>query len=94
MSQYEFHGTRLEGLKHEAKNLLTSRKDPAVLLKLIDSMQRLGVAYHFENEIDEVIGIQNSHVTTDLYTTALQFRILRERGFPIGSGDTINNYIL
>uniref|UniRef100_A0A2N9IXL3 Terpene synthase N-terminal domain-containing protein n=1 Tax=Fagus sylvatica TaxID=28930 RepID=A0A2N9IXL3_FAGSY len=82
---YEFHGTRLEGLKQEAKNLLTSTKDPAVLLKLIDSMQRLGVAYHFENEIEEVIGIQNPHVTTDLYTTALQFRILRERGFPIGS---------
>ncbi|KAK7847257.1 putative terpene synthase 9 [Quercus suber] len=81
--QYEFHATRLEGLKQDVKNLLTSTKDPSVLMKLIDSMQRLGVDYHFEKEIEEVLGIQHPDVTSDLYTTALHFRILRERGFPI-----------
>nr|POE87210.1 putative terpene synthase 9 [Quercus suber] len=82
---YEIHATRLEGLKEDVKTLLTSPKDSSVLLKLIDSMQRLGVAYHFEKEIKDVIGIQNPNVTSDLYTTALQFRILREHGFPISS---------
>ncbi|KAK9996529.1 hypothetical protein SO802_021215 [Lithocarpus litseifolius] len=80
---YEFHATRLEGLKQDVKNLLTSTKDRSVLMKLIDSMQRLGVDYHFEKEIEEVLGTQHPDVTSDLYTTALHFRILRERGFPI-----------
>ncbi|KAL4633133.1 hypothetical protein ACB092_04G099700 [Castanea dentata] len=82
---YESHATRLEGPKQDVKNLLTSTKDPSVLMKLIDSMQRLGVDYHFEKEIEKVLGIQHPDVTSDLYTTALLFRIVRERGFPISS---------
>nr|POE87209.1 putative terpene synthase 9 [Quercus suber] len=54
---YEIHATRLEGLKEDVKTLLTSPKDSSVLLKLIDSMQRLGVAYHFEKEIKDVIDV-------------------------------------
>ncbi|XP_075668632.1 putative terpene synthase 9 isoform X1 [Castanea sativa] len=82
---YEFHGTRLKGLRQYIKTLLTSTKDQSFLLKLIDSMQRLGVAYHFEQEIEEVLKFQHPDVTSDLYTTALQFRILREHGFSISS---------
>ena len=93
MLQYEIHATRLEGLKEDVKTLLTSTKDSSVLLKLIDSIQRLGAAYHFEKEIKDVIGIQNPNVTSDLYTKALQFRILRERGFPVSSGDSVNSYL-
>ncbi|XP_050260036.1 probable terpene synthase 9 [Quercus robur] len=82
---YEIHATRLEGLKQDVKTLLTSTKDKSVLLRLIDSMQRLGVAYHFEQEIEEVLKFQRPDVTSDLYTAALHFRILRERGFPVSS---------
>ena len=95
MLQYEFDGNRLEGLKQDTKNLLTSIKyDSSVLWNLIDSMQRLGVAYHFEKEIEEVISLQRPDAINDLYTTALQFRILREHGFPICTGDSINSYSL
>ena len=87
MLQYEIHATRLEGLKKDVKTLLTSTKDQSVLLRLIDSMQRLGVAYHFEQEIEEALKFQRPDVTSDLYTAALHFRILRERGFPVSSGD-------
>ncbi|XP_075673462.1 putative terpene synthase 9 [Castanea sativa] len=82
---YEIHATWLEGLKQDVKTLLTSTEDKTVLLRLINSMQRLGVAYHFEQEIDEVLKFQRPDVTSDLYTTALHFRILRERGFPVSS---------
>jgi hypothetical protein len=87
--QYELYATRLEELKRNAKCLLTSNKDPSVLFKLASTMQRLGVAYHFENEIEEAIGVLYPEVTSNLYTTALQFRVLREHGFPISSGDDI-----
>ncbi|KAM0961654.1 hypothetical protein FF1_021030 [Malus domestica] len=57
-------------------------------LKLIDIIQRLGVAYHFEREIEEAL--DNMHATIfdyhgdnygDLYSVALGFRILRQHGY-------------
>ncbi|KAJ0112720.1 hypothetical protein Patl1_02084 [Pistacia atlantica] len=47
---------------------------------MIDSMQRLGVAYHFKEEIEEAINLLRQDVAGDL---ALQFRLLREHGHPI-----------
>jgi hypothetical protein len=86
--QYELYATRLEELKRNAKCLLSSNnKDVGVLLKLASTMQRLGVAYHFEKEIEEALALLYPHLTTNLYTTALQFRVLREHGFSISSGD-------
>lgn len=63
-------------------------------LKLIDSIQRLGVSYHFETEIDQIL----EHIYTtysillskesgeNLYTTALLFRLLRQQGYQISCG--------
>ncbi|XP_062153315.1 probable terpene synthase 9 [Alnus glutinosa] len=82
---YELYATRLEELKRNAKFLLTSNKDPCVLSKLASTMQRLGVAYHFEKEIEEAVGLLSPDVTSNLHTTALQFRVLRQHGFSITS---------
>ncbi|CAK9185518.1 unnamed protein product [Ilex paraguariensis] len=84
--QYELYGTTLEELKQKARGLLTSEKEPCAQLKLIDSMQRLGVAYHFEEEIRDSLNQVRDVVMGDLYTTALQFRLMREHGHPICSG--------
>ncbi|KAA8523767.1 hypothetical protein F0562_010190 [Nyssa sinensis] len=61
---------------------------------LIDALQRLGVAYLFENDINEAlrsIYVEhvncniNNGVTDDLYTVALSFRLLRQQGYHISS---------
>ncbi|GMJ06375.1 terpene synthase 10 [Hibiscus trionum] len=82
---YEVHGARLEDLKNEARNMLECAPDPCSMLKLIDSLQSLGVSYHFGKEIDNALDnvISNKTVADDLYTTSLLFRILREHGYPI-----------
>ncbi|KAK8486449.1 hypothetical protein V6N11_045111 [Hibiscus sabdariffa] len=84
---YEVHGARLEDLKNQARNLLEHAQDPRSTLKLIDSLQRLGVSYHFGKEIDEALDnvVSTKTVVDDLYTTSLMFRILREHGYPIGT---------
>ncbi|KAE8075769.1 hypothetical protein FH972_014457 [Carpinus fangiana] len=83
---YELFAPRLEELKENAKSLLVSNnKDSGVLLKLASTMQRLGVAYHFEKEIEEALALLYPNLTSNLYTTALQFRVLREHGFSISS---------
>ncbi|KAJ8754931.1 hypothetical protein K2173_015443 [Erythroxylum novogranatense] len=54
---------------------------------MIDSVQRLGVAYHFETEIEgalhEIAANFNHEIEYDLYTAALQFRLLRQQGIKV-----------
>lgn len=92
LMQYESHATRLEGLKQNVAKVLvaSSTKDDACsILRLIDSMQRLGVAYHFEKEIQEVLVtlISSCTLSADLHTVALQFRIRRQYGISMSSGN-------
>ncbi|KAL3503366.1 hypothetical protein ACH5RR_037815 [Cinchona calisaya] len=72
----------------------TPNKTPQIL-ELIDAIQRLGVAYHFEREIEASLrNIYNSfdefndEDDNDLHVVALRFRLLRQHGHyvPCGGG--------
>ncbi|CAI0457130.1 unnamed protein product, partial [Linum tenue] len=55
-------------------------------LQLIDVVQRLGVGYHFEAEIEEILEDLFTNFDgkgTDLYHAALRFQLLRQQGFPV-----------
>ena len=86
--QNEGYSNLLEDLKEEAKRLIKDARDTSSRLEFIDSMQRLGVAYHLEEEIKEAIDLVHLDDTTtdDLSTTALRFRLLRQHGYPVSSG--------
>ena len=82
-------------LKDDVKSmLLASAADPLESLKLIDTIQRLGVSYHFETGITEILGNLKNIVhesvdgfpIDDLNTVSLWFRLLRQEGFNISSG--------
>ncbi|XVF07395.1 hypothetical protein REPUB_Repub06bG0135200 [Reevesia pubescens] len=89
---YESHGTRLEELKQAAKLLFTSLNQTEQKLDLINTMQRLGIAKHFAKEIKEVLAHVNTKTTSDLYTVALAFRLLRENGFSLNI-DVFNKFM-
>ncbi|KAL0399293.1 UNVERIFIED_CONTAM: Germacrene-D synthase [Sesamum radiatum] len=61
-------------------------------LELIDVVQRLGVGYHFEEEIDKSLRyihdtyLEYSCKDSDLRTIALRFRLLRQQGYPVSCG--------
>lgn len=82
---------RVEDLEREVKNLLdNSYKDELEILQLIDSLQRLGIGYHFEEEIDKKLiefhddnGIFQGN---ELEATAVKFRLLRQHGYHVSSG--------
>jgi len=81
---------RREELKREMKVMLKDDNDLLKTLSLIDNLQRLGLDYHFEEEIDDTLRrIQNDvdEDTDDIHVVALRFRLLRQQGYYVSSGD-------
>ncbi|KAK8368935.1 hypothetical protein V6Z11_A01G077500 [Gossypium hirsutum] len=76
-----------EELKEEVRRMVVAPMDTSIRkLPLIDAVQRLGVNYHFEKEIEdalEAIYHDNNEADNDLHTTSLRFRLLREHGFDV-----------
>nr|GMC81500.1 (-)-alpha-terpineol synthase-like [Ipomoea batatas] len=78
---------RAAELKEGVRKMVDEKMDPLEKLELVDLLQRLGVSYHFEDEIQHVL----EHMYTsfgcngdqDLYATALQFRLLRQHGYKV-----------
>ncbi|XP_037497536.1 casbene synthase, chloroplastic-like [Jatropha curcas] len=85
-----------EKIKKEMLNVSTS--DLAEKIILIDSLCRLGVSYHFEEEIQEnltrIFNTQPNFLNEkdyDLFTVAVIFRVFRQHGFKISS-DVFNKF--
>lgn len=82
-------------LKEDVRRLLMSPHDKtSQKLHLIDDIQRLGVAYHFESEIEKELRYiyeTNNHYDGDLNTVALRFRLLRQEGYDV-SCDVFNKF--
>ncbi|GAB4846238.1 hypothetical protein Ancab_025237 [Ancistrocladus abbreviatus] len=82
-------------LKETVRNMLAATAKLPQKLKLIDETQRLGIAYHFEAEIEEELAQifnayqkDNDGGDDDLQTTALQFRLLRQHGYNVLCGES------
>ncbi|MFQ6669276.1 hypothetical protein Gotur_034597 [Gossypium turneri] len=89
-----------EALKQQVRRMLVISTDkPYQNLDIIDAIQRLGVAYHFEKEIEDALDIiyhhhcNNAQIDDDLYTASVRFRLLREHGFNVCCADTFNKFI-
>jgi len=79
-------------LKEETRSMLLAITGKKLVEKLnfIDVIERLGIAYHYEKEIDDIlyrIYNENSKFEGDEYNDlcicALQFRLLRQHGYNI-----------
>lgn len=87
-SDVDHFNVRVEELKLEVKQLLKETFEPLAQLELIDSISRLGLTYHFEEEIRVALarfyaeGFEHLH---GLKETALCFRLLREHGHYVSS---------
>ncbi|KAL4272862.1 hypothetical protein GQ457_13G000910 [Hibiscus cannabinus] len=89
----------IDPLKEKVKDMLmASAADPIHNVKLIDTLLRLGVSYHFENDIQNQLetifsSLQNlfSGDGHDLNTTSIVFRVFRQYGFKM-SCDVFNKF--
>ncbi|XP_074591602.1 beta-eudesmol synthase [Curcuma longa] len=84
---------RVEELKVQVKSMFKDTGDILQLMNLIDSIQMLGLDYHFENEIDKALRLiyEVDDKSYGLYETSLRFRLLRQYGYHVAS-DIFNKF--
>ncbi|CAN8284107.1 unnamed protein product [Cochlearia groenlandica] len=80
-------------LKEKVRTMLDDEnKTHLEQLELIDDLHKLGVSYHFEKEIDNILtnyyqnddmNIKECVMEKDLHATALKFRLFRQHGFNV-----------
>ncbi|OVA20913.1 Terpene synthase [Macleaya cordata] len=96
----EIHTKRAEMLKEDVRHMFDEAAGvSSSSLKLIDTIQRLGLNYHFDDEIkvslDTIMSTKDKgdvcHQENDLYTRALRFRLLRQHGYEV-SQDVLKNF--
>lgn len=88
-------------LKETVRDMLEKPLDAVYQLELIDNLQRLGVAYHFELEIKSILESRwndnkkdNREIKKDLYATSVEFRLLRQHGYNVPQGCLYTNIII
>ncbi|KAK0580096.1 hypothetical protein LWI29_036337 [Acer saccharum] len=85
------YANRVQELKEDVRGMLVKVSDPLHQMEIIDTLQRLGLSYHFDHEIKRILGRIHdkrcSNINTRkqecLYAVALEFRLLRQHGFHI-----------
>ncbi|MED6205006.1 hypothetical protein PIB30_014001 [Stylosanthes scabra] len=73
----------LEQMKKAGQEALLKKScDPLETLKIIESIQELGIGHHFEEEINALLDkVSHWDASEDLFATSLQFRLLRHHGW-------------
>ncbi|KAL0362763.1 UNVERIFIED_CONTAM: Bicyclogermacrene synthase [Sesamum calycinum] len=89
----------LQRQKNMVRTMLAQTPDDSPQkLQLIDVVQRLGVGYQFEEEIDKSLRcmhdtyLEYSSNDSDLRTIALRFRLLRQQGYPVSCGKDMSMF--
>ncbi|RZC56951.1 hypothetical protein C5167_015802 [Papaver somniferum] len=80
-------------VQHKASNGSLSSSSSS-LLQLINTIQRLGFSYHFDDEIRDALDaiIKENDIVweeADLFTRALRFRLLRQHGYGVSQRERV-----
>ncbi|KAM7500894.1 hypothetical protein LguiA_025308 [Lonicera macranthoides] len=93
------HTGEAQELRKEIINIFVKTVDPVAKLELIDRIEKVGLAYIFEEEIKEAMDASlcsnyknHPSITTDLYATSLCFRLLRQHGYVV-SQDMFERFV-
>ena len=90
--QRETYTRQAEKLKEKVRTMFNNLENPLDLLELVDTLQRLGLAYHFDAEINQtLLNVYNNNSDDkwkkgNLYATSLQFRLFRQYGYDVSEG--------
>ncbi|MCL7046427.1 hypothetical protein MKW94_020067 [Papaver nudicaule] len=84
----EIYTNRAQKLRENVRAMFVGASGLPCSLKLIDTVQRLGLDYHFRSDIKS----DNHFSQDDLTIEALRFRLYRQHGYEI-SQDVLKNFV-
>ncbi|KAM7262380.1 hypothetical protein ACFE04_021457 [Oxalis oulophora] len=89
-AQEEACNREAKELKEGVRKMLHNVDDLLLQLELIDILGRLGLAYHFEDQIKLIMNNIHYHFDNwrqdNVYSKALGFRLLRQYGYKVTAG--------
>ncbi|KAK8445925.1 hypothetical protein SEVIR_9G408600v4 [Setaria viridis] len=95
LSMKERARVKEEEVKQIVRDTFASSSDMALKLELVDTLQRIGVGYHYGEEIDDLLRAVHRDVQAlhqeggcdddGLYVTSLRFYLLRKHGYRVSS---------
>jgi Terpene synthase, N-terminal domain len=82
---------KADELRETIRAMINAATDATQIMNLIDSIQRLGIDYHFQSEIDDKLQClqEIKFESNDLHQVALRFRLLRQHGCYVSPGTYI-----
>ncbi|KAL5772632.1 hypothetical protein ACOSQ2_012556 [Xanthoceras sorbifolium] len=100
-TECDIHHEHAQNVKVFKRILSEVGEDPSQGLAMIDAVQRVGIDYHFQDEIEQILPRQYmiaantygdyDHHDHDLQEVALRFRLLRQEGYDVPA-DVFNNF--
>lgn len=75
-------------LREEVRNTVKDSSEVPKILYLIVTLQRLGLDYHYVNEINELLQLvyNSDYDENDLNLVSLRFYLLRKNGYDVSPG--------
>lgn len=82
---------KAEILKEQVRGLLKDSKEIPTMLDLIMSIERLGLDYHYEKEISQLLDVvfSSGHDDNNLHLVALRFYLLRKHRYDVSPGKAL-----
>lgn len=76
------------------------RQEPLDCIMMIDELQRMAIDYHFQDEIDFLLGLHSEYIATahdsdtfsDMHSAALSFRLRRQHGHYAPPGEFFHSF--
>ncbi|CAM0912970.1 unnamed protein product [Alopecurus aequalis] len=78
---------RTEDLREQVRVIIKSTNEMPKILDLIILLERLGLDYHYENEINQLLNVvyNSDYDDTNLHLVSLRFYLLRKNGYDVSS---------
>ncbi|CAM0912976.1 unnamed protein product [Alopecurus aequalis] len=78
---------RVEDLKEQVRTVIKNTNEMPKILDLIIMLERLGLDYHYENEIGQLLNtvFNSDYDDTNLHLVSLRFYLLRKNGYGVSS---------
>lgn len=82
---------RMEVLLEQVRTVIKEANEIPKILELVITIERLGLGYHYENEIANLLDVvlKSDYDDNNLHLVSLRFYLLRKNRYDVSAGKTL-----